>query len=131
MLYSYSCKFRKNPLTPINEKHILKLANGIINSIEVFFPEGCCGLVHVHLDDGLYQIVPVNSDEMLVGSGNNIKFNEDINFTSEPYELQFYGYNADTSYDHWIDVRIELQKQGSLLRYIMQNLATLAIFRKD
>jgi len=131
MLYSYSCLFRKNPGEPISEKHILKLASGIINGIEVFFPHGCCGLVHVHLDDGLYQIVPVNSDEMLVGSGNPIKFNEDIKFISEPYELQFYGYNEDTANDHCIDVRIELQEQASLLRYIMANLAAVLTFRED
>jgi len=131
MLYSNTCLFRLNPGTPVQEKHILKLASGIINSIEIYFPDGCCGLVHIHLDDGLYQIVPVNSDQDLVGSGNNIKFNEDIKFTSEPYELQLYGYNEDTENHHRIDIRIELQEQSSLLRYIMANLAAVLTFKKD
>ena len=113
------------------QKHVLKLASGVINGIDIYFPEGCCGLVFTHLNDGLHQIVPVNPDSQLTGSGNRINFQEDIVFDSEPYELQFYGWNIDSDYDHTIDIKIELHKQSSLLRYIMKSLASLIIFNKE
>jgi len=131
MLYSYSCKFTKEHTEATKEKYVLKLASGVINGIDIYFPQGCCGLVFVHVNDGLHQIVPVNPDSQLTGSGNLIRFSEDILFDSEPYELQFYGWNVDTEYDHTIDIKIELHKQSSLLRYIMKSLASLIIFEKE
>ena len=131
MLYSFSCLIPSGGTEYTQTKFSLQLASGIINNIDIYFPDGCCGLVHCHINDSLYQIVPTNADGSLTGSGNLIKFNEDISFTSEPYQLQFWGWNEDTTYDHTIDVRIELAKRSSLLRYTMSSFASLLLFNQE
>ena len=129
MLYSFSCLFPKGKSITEQTKHILKLRSGIINKIEVMFPEGCCGLVQVYINDGLFQIAPVNTDDTFAGSGVTIKFNEDREFITEPYELQLYGWNEDTENNHTIAVMIEIQDPSSLLRYVMKNLSNILTFK--
>lgn len=131
MFFSFDCLFLQDGTAGDYEPHTLRLCSGVINNIEFFFPDGCCGLVHVHLNDGLHQIAPLSPDQDLTGSGNIIKYNEDINFVSEPYELQLWGYNLDTEYDHTVSVRIEIQNPESLLRYVMKSLSSLLFAAKD
>lgn len=130
MLYSFSHTFTAANTEDNKQKFTLKMASGVINGIDIYFPHGSCGLVHIHVNRGLYQIVPVNTAHQLVGSGNLIRFNEDIQLYHEPYELELYGWNEDDTYDHTIDIKIELHSPQSLLRYIMSNLASIITFKE-
>ena len=51
---------------------ILKLSKGILTSVDVFFPPGCHGMVKVRLFRNESALVPLSSDEWVIGDGETV-----------------------------------------------------------
>lgn len=104
-------------LTATETKLIIN--KGLIWMIEVEYPWGCCGFVHVQIFDCNYQLFPATPGEYLKGDGILAKY-DDLYFKgSAPYELIIKTWNEDETYDHTIQVRIGLATlEAYMSRYI-------------
>ena len=87
-------------------KTVLKVAKGIITQIDIQFPSGPQGLLHIHLNDALHQLFPFNTGEDFSSDFVNITFRDHIPFLTEPFEIQAYTWNTDDTYDHAVIIRV-------------------------
>ena len=84
----------------------LKINKGLIWLLEVDFPPGCVGLVHVMIYDGKYQLLPASPGITLAGNAQLLRYEDLYLKESAPYELSIITWNEDDLYDHTIQVRI-------------------------
>ena len=97
-------------------KTILPLARGVIHQIEILFPPGPAGLLHIHLNRGIHQIWPSNSEGNFSADDNTIGFREHFEITGRPYQLEAYTWNDDDTYPHLVIVRIGVLERKFILR---------------
>ena len=83
-----------------------KLTHGIIHRVEIGFPKGCAGLVHIRIKKGLFQVWPLNHDGDFNSDNYTIAFNEYYELLTEPYLLTLHGWNLDDSFPHTLEIRI-------------------------
>ena len=119
MLYAWDIKLTKDRSVATPEKTILKLEKGTITRCEVVFPTGCCGLVFIHINDGLHQVWPKNPDYQLTGNGGIIASTDEYPVKEPPLELYFYGWNTDEIYDHTITVRLQIVPAKEILHKVV------------
>jgi hypothetical protein len=100
-------------------KHVLSMEKGTITRCEVSFPCGCCGLVFCHIDDALHQVYPKNPDNRLYGNGETLVSRDEYEIKEEPYQLEFYGWNTDDTYNHTVTVRIQLVPAKEILHRVV------------
>lgn len=106
----------------------VKLTHGIIHRVEVGFPSGCAGLVHIQIKEGLHQRWPSNPEGSFNSDGYTIGFDEHLKFYEEPYILTLVGWNLDDTYDHIIEVRFGILPPEVLIseRSITLSVRTIA-----
>lgn len=77
-------------------------AQAELSRVELLFPDGCAGLVGVHLALGGGQAIPSTSGSWLVGNDETLAYS----LTGQPNngEWSVVGYNLDV-YDHTVHVR--------------------------
>jgi len=85
---------------------IIKITKGLIWLLEVDFPAGCVGLVHVQLFDGNYQLLPASPGKNLSGDGQLLRYDDSYLKESAPFELTLVTWKEDELWDHHIQVRI-------------------------
>ena len=97
----------------------LRVSSGLIWLFEVNFPPGCCGLVHVQIFDGLYQVIPATPRETLYSDAETQRF-DDLYFKQfAPYELLIRTWNLDETFDHKTQVRIGMAcSKAEMSRYM-------------
>ena len=86
----------------------LRITSGLIWLLEVDFPPGCVGLVHVQIFDGGYQLLPGSPGETLSGDGRLLRYDDLYLKTAAPFELTIVTWNEDELWDHNIQVRVGL-----------------------
>uniref|UniRef100_A0A6M3IG83 Uncharacterized protein n=2 Tax=viral metagenome TaxID=1070528 RepID=A0A6M3IG83_9ZZZZ len=87
--------------------------------IEVDFPPGCCGLLHVQIFDGLYQVLPASPGESLNGDSSTLYFDDLYFKTRAPFELTIRTWNNDDLWEHTTQVRIGVAvTRAEMSRYI-------------
>ena len=69
---------------PVLEK--FGVAHGVITRVEVEFPDGCSGLVSVHIDRALHQVWPTNPDGVLSSNGRAIVWADYYEMFTDPNE---------------------------------------------
>ncbi len=106
MFYDFSFTIPANTPEKTPEKLKCKLTHGIIHRVEVGFPAGCAGLVHLQIRQGLHQVWPTNPEGSFRADRYTIAFNEHLEFTRKPYILTLSGWNLDDTYPHTLEVRI-------------------------
>lgn len=74
--------------------------------MEVDFPPGCVGLVHVQLFDGKYQLLPASPGKTLFGDGKLLRYDDSYLKEAAPYELTLVTWNEDELWTHTIQVRV-------------------------
>ena len=111
--------------TPANtaEKSIpdvrLKITSGLIWLMEVDFPPGGCGLLHVQAFDGSYQVLPATPGESLHGDGVVMKFDDLYFKQAAPFELMIRTWNDDDTWAHTTQVRIGVAStRAEMSRYM-------------
>jgi len=106
MIYSASITTLagKSKATPTRTQ--LRLTKGLIWLLEVDFPPGCCGLVHVQIFDGSYQLLPASPDKTLSGDSRLLRYDDLYLKEAAPFELTIVTWNTDELWDHTIEVRV-------------------------
>lgn len=92
---------------PIEQKLILTA--GIIKNVHIKFPAGCHGMVKVRLFRWGFQLIPLTDGEWVTGDDETVPTETYYELTESPFFLMFKGCSPDTTYDHKISVRIEIE----------------------
>ncbi|MBA7582459.1 hypothetical protein ES708_24387 [subsurface metagenome] len=92
----------------------LELTKGVIHRIEVEFPRGCRGYVHLELLHREHRVWPTNREGDFAGEGYTIPIDEHYKLTSEPYALKARAWGVDCGYPHTITVRIGVLPEAVL-----------------
>jgi len=93
----------------------IKVTNGVIHEVGVYFPAGCAGLVYCQIYEGGHQFFPstqgqfVRGDDVLV---NTVEFYE---ITDAPRWITIKTWNLDETYDHTIEVYIKQLPKWAIL----------------
>jgi hypothetical protein len=119
MFYAWDILLPKDKAEATKSKYILSMEKGTITRCEVVFPNGCANLVYVHIDDALHQVYPKNPDYKLRGNGETVISNDEYDIKEEPYQLNFYGWNTDDTFNHTITVRIQLVPAKEILHRVV------------
>lgn len=99
----------------------VQMSKGTISKVEIVFPPGCAGLVHLQILHKEHILYPSSPDESYVGDKDPIVWSEDFPLVENPYELIVIGWNYDTRYAHSPIVRFEmLSKDKSLADYLQR-----------
>jgi hypothetical protein len=77
----------------------------VLHKIEIHFPEGCNGLVHVAIFYGIRQIFPQIEGMTFRGNAETVSFNEYYELPNDPTTLTIKAWSPETRYDHTIFVR--------------------------
>ena len=98
---------------------ILPVTPGLLWLLEVDFPPGCCGLVHIQIFDGLYQVFPASPGQSFHGDNITIHL-EDLYFKqAAPFEFRVVTWNEDTKWDHTLQVRAGMaMTRAEMSRYM-------------
>jgi hypothetical protein len=97
----------------------LTITSGLIWMFEVDFPAGCCGLLHVQVFDGKYQLLPATLEESLHGDNITNRFDDLYLKQAAPFELQIRTWNLDEKWDHSTQVRIGIaSSKAEMSRYM-------------
>jgi hypothetical protein len=89
-------------------EQILKLSKGVITKCDLTFPSGCHGLVKVRIKHREHQLIPLSSDEWVIGDGETVPTEAHYELDKSPYQLKFIGCSPTTIYDHKITVRVQV-----------------------
>lgn len=106
MLFVFNISTPANTAATAKVKTILKVAYGIVHRVEIQFPPGPAGLLHLQIRDALHQVWPFNSDADFASHNVNISFREFIPVLVEPFEFQAYTWNLDDTYAHSVIIRL-------------------------
>ena len=82
------------------ERQDIKAWRGVISRINIFFPAGCSGLVHVRIRQAKHNIAPVNPDGWFNGDDEGPDYQEHYPLKSGTNVITIEGYNEDTTYSH-------------------------------
>jgi hypothetical protein len=110
----------------------LELPKGIITKITVKFPAGCHGMVKLRLFKEALQVMPLSEDEWVTGDNEPVLAEPMTDLLDFPYKLKLIACSPDTTYDHKISLRIEVQEEevagiGKLTRLVQTLLDALGI----
>lgn len=127
MLFEYPLTIPANTAEAAPTEDLVALAPGTISRVEVQFPRGCVGLVHVQVWRSEHQVWPTNVDGSIAGENTNIIWPEAYDLDDEPYDLTLRGWSDDDSFPHKITFRFAVlplslneaaREHGGLLRRI-------------
>lgn len=119
MIYSWSISTPANTAEADKQKTILPLGSGVIHQLDILFPPGPAGLLHLQINDAIHQVWPTNPEESFAADGDMITFREYHELLEEPYELQAWTWNEDDTYDHTVLIRIGLLRRRFVLRRLI------------
>lgn len=108
MFYEHRLTIPANTAATSPEELEVELDHGRIVAVELQFPRGCVGLVHVQVRRELHQLWPTNVDGDIAGEDARIGWQEDHEFAEEPYTLTLRGWNLDDSFAHTVTFRFNL-----------------------
>ena len=106
MIYAFDVTTVANTLSGSPKRTPLKVTKGLVYQVEIEFPPGPLGLMHVVIFDGGYQIWPSNSESSFHGDNGYITFPDTYLKMSEPYEFVAVTWNNDDTYNHTIHIRL-------------------------
>lgn len=116
MFYSFSISTPKDTTESNKQETILKLTRGIVHQVDILFPPGPAGLLHLHINAALHQVWPFNVIDNFATDNEKITFREHFEITGAPHELRAYTWNEDDTYPHKVIVRIGILKRQNILR---------------
>lgn len=108
MIYTKDITTLQNTPKETPKKTVLKVTKGLIYRVEVCLPPGPCGLLHIAIFDGGFQVWPYEYGESFSGDAETISFDDVYLKGDQPYEFTIYTYNEDDTYPHWCQIRLGL-----------------------
>lgn len=126
MWFRYSLTVPPKTIQPHPVRKTMPVGAGILHTIEVGFPPGCAGLVHVYISHWEQQLWPWNTDEQWAWDNYNIRMTQ-LNFgiTTPPYRFNLVAWSADQVFPHTIVCRLgtkrpELHRPGSWVARLLK-----------
>jgi len=119
MIYSFYISTPKNTTKADRQQTTLKLSKGVIYKIEIMFPPGNGGTLHLGLREGLHQVWPSNPDEYFFGDNRLISFPEYYPIVSEPYTLIAETWNESLNNAHILSITIGVLPRKHVVRRII------------
>ncbi len=102
----------------------LRMTNGLLYKIEIFFPPGSSGLLGCQIIDHATLIYPSSPGEWFTGDNIQIEFDDTYIVSLPDFSFDILTYNDDTIFDHTCVVRIGLLSDDDLIiRYLPQSLS--------
>jgi len=94
------------------ESQSIDLIKGFIAHVEVRFPTGPAGLLHIAIFDEATQLWPGTVDTWFSGDNESISFDTEyvVPLVVADYKLTAQGYNEDDSYEHVALIRVWVVK---------------------
>ncbi len=120
MIYRFGITTPANTASTAKKETRLKIASGIVHQIDIRFPPGPQGLLHIHINDALHQVWPINPDEDFAAAGEVISFREFIPILTEPYELQAFTWNEDDTHEHLVIVRLGILPLNVIAPWLLE-----------
>lgn len=111
MIYRFSIVTPANTLYSSKKRTVLKLTKGTIHQIDMRFPPGPQGVLHLQLARGRHQVWPTNPNGDFAGDGEIISGKEHREIRSAPSQLEAYTWNTSTQYEHEVVIRIWVLKR--------------------
>lgn len=84
------------------------LVPGVIHRVEIQFPLGCRGLVHIQVWQEFHQVWPTNPGGTLAGNGDLIAWNDNHELVEGQSRLTLRGWSPGTAFEHVITFRFAL-----------------------
>lgn len=86
----------------------VKLTHGVIHRVEVEFPAGQIGLIHVAINHMGHQVWPSNPAGSFASDDHVVAFDDYYPLLFAPYRFKIYAWTDGTTYDHTVKVRFGL-----------------------
>lgn len=86
----------------------LPLVAGVIEQVQLAFPPGPEGLLHVVIEQGGAALWPRNGDDGFAWNSFTVDFRPLFKLTTEPTLLHARTWNDDDFYDHQVTVRFNI-----------------------
>lgn len=118
MLYDFSITTSTTASETSKQVTILSLLYGIIHLLEVEFPPGSTGQLHVQIFRSIHQIWPTNIDGNFHSDGHAISSREYYPLIDEPFELEVHTWNDSTDQTREVIIRIGILPPEVLAGYI-------------
>jgi hypothetical protein len=115
MIYEFTITTPANTLESSRKKTTLKLEAGMITDLKILFPPGCAGLHYLQIHRGGHQVFP---KQLNYFRGDNVLLDfpsPEYPMYSPPFELDAYTWNLDDTYEHSVDIYIEITRKGTFV----------------
>jgi hypothetical protein len=86
----------------------LELDYGIVHRVEISFPPGAAGLLHLQIRYALHQVWPSNPGGSFAWDSDSYEFDEFYPLETVRPVLDLVTWNLDDTYAHDVDVRLGL-----------------------
>lgn len=83
-----------------------QVTKGLVYSVEVYFPSGSEGLLHLAIYDGSYQCWPSTHGDSFIGDDIYLKYDDLYIKDKEPFKFVIKSWNDDDTYEHKVIVGI-------------------------
>ena len=90
----------------------INLTKGFLSKVQIRFPAGSVGLLHIALYNGATKLFPDDANQWYTGDNEVIEFNTeyDVPNVSNSYKMTIKGWNEDDTYAHGALVRLWVVK---------------------
>lgn len=118
MFYRYTVTVTHSTEETSPQVAYMDLAPGEIHQVEIGFPWGCAGLVHVQIWRGEHQVWPTNPGGSFAWNDYNVVFSESEYCAGPTEHWSIRTWNEDVRHDHTVIVRLGVldQKKTTLGR---------------
>jgi len=90
-------------------KTVMKLFRGLINKVEIQFPPGPAGLLHVHINRANHQVWPANAESHYIGDDQTIVIPAKYELDQPPFQFECFTWNEDDTFDHLVIIRFDIE----------------------
>jgi len=123
--FSFSITTSANTSKANANRTPLLLCPGVIHRIDVRIPPGSEGLLHCHINHGIYQISPTRSGDWH-GDDERITYREFYDLNGGPFEITVFTWNDDDAYPHEIILGFGVLPRWLMLPFTVANKITNA-----
>ena len=108
LFFEYDLTIPANTAASAPAESDVPLSPGTVARVDIQFPRGCVGLVHVQVWRAEHQVWPVNVDGDISSEGQTVSWPEDYDLDDDPLGFTLRGWNLDDSFPHTITFRFAL-----------------------
>lgn len=123
MVYTKTIKQPAGGSVETPTQYRMPVTEGLIYKMQLYFPPGSSGLLHVRICDGGYQVWPSEPGETFFGDNHLIDFDDFYYVSSPDHNLLIYVYNLDTAFEHIFQLRIGQVSQEEYISAMLPSVA--------